>query len=385
MTEIPLVGPDLLGASGAAATHDRRGAPTDASARQNARRARRGDALRGARRRQRLRPCLTLLPPKRRRGASTLAVADARALALPAAVAVEMIHSLLARARRPAGDGRRHAAARPADDARRVRRRPGDPRRATALLTEAFAVLADPPPALRPPGAPRRSADARSCGRSRVLAAAAGAAGMVGGQAIDLPAAGRVPGQRARPGCGSAARTCIARKTGALIRAAATLGAIAVGAERSNDRRRRRLRARPRPRVPDRRRRARRRRDRPRARQDRRQGRRGRQADVPGALRRSTPRDGSRARRWRGRSRAGGCRARRPAGGDGGLDRRAPPLTRRSASPRGTVKGVPKARLDQLLVTRGLAPVARTRARAHPRRRCRRRWRAGHESRHAGR
>jgi len=62
-----------------------------------------------------------------------------------------------------------------------------------------------------------------------VLAQAAGSAGMVGGQAIDLAAAGRVKG--ATPVLdGHALEDMHLRKTGALIRAACTLGGIMTGA-----------------------------------------------------------------------------------------------------------------------------------------------------------
>ena len=67
----------------------------------------------------------------------------------------------------------------------------------------------------------------------RVVAGAAGPVGMVGGQAIDLQAAGQVP-----PGVGDATildagdvRAMHARKTGAMIRAAAVAGAIMAGAD----------------------------------------------------------------------------------------------------------------------------------------------------------
>src|SRR5262249_3657077 len=87
-----------------------------------------------------------------------------------------------------------------------------------ALLTEAFATLA---------GAP---ADAAATLRAIVLlASAAGAKGMVGGQAIDLAAAGKVPSvattlDRAR------LDDMHARKTGALIRASVTIGAVLLNA-----------------------------------------------------------------------------------------------------------------------------------------------------------
>ena len=64
-----------------------------------------------------------------------------------------------------------------------------------------------------------------------ILAAAAGAIGMVGGQAIDLAAAGRVPHVETIPMDRSALEDMHARKTGALIRAAATMGAVAAGAD----------------------------------------------------------------------------------------------------------------------------------------------------------
>jgi geranylgeranyl pyrophosphate synthase len=62
-----------------------------------------------------------------------------------------------------------------------------------------------------------------------VLAEAAGANGMVGGQAIDLQAAGQVPG-RATVLDADGLRAMHARKTGAIIRASAVSGAIMAGA-----------------------------------------------------------------------------------------------------------------------------------------------------------
>ena len=80
-------------------------------------------------------------------------------------------------------------------------------------------------------------------------------------------------------------RAMHARKTGALIRASAVSGAIMAGADDDAVAAVDRVRGRRRPRVSDRRRHPRRRRRCRDARQDRRQGRRGRQADLPGALR----------------------------------------------------------------------------------------------------
>jgi geranylgeranyl pyrophosphate synthase len=88
------------------------------------------------------------------------------------------------------------------------------------LLTEAFAVIAT-----------TEAADpSRRLRAVQLLAVAAGAAGMVGGQAIDLAAAGRVPGHTARLDHAAALEDMHARKTGALIAASATIGAVLAGA-----------------------------------------------------------------------------------------------------------------------------------------------------------
>jgi geranylgeranyl pyrophosphate synthase len=166
---------------------------------------------------------------KRLRPILTLAAADAvapgeagQAAALPAACAVEMIHTYsLIHDDLPAMD----------DDSLR-RGRPtlhvlyGDGVAILAgdgLQAEAFALLA------REPDAPDAGTMARKLRAARLIADAAGATGMVGGQAIDLQAAGRVPTGRItldRAGL----RAMHARKTGALICAAATSGAVMAGA-----------------------------------------------------------------------------------------------------------------------------------------------------------
>ena len=165
---------------------------------------------------KRLRPMLAL--------AAAEAVADsvrgdleaARALALPAACALELIHTYsLVHDDLPAMD----------DDTLR-RGRPtshvvfgegqailaGD-----ALLTEAFALMS------REPG--DASLAARKLRAIRIVADAAGACGMVGGQAIDLEAAGAGASFD-----GDGLRAMHARKTGALIRASAAAGAVMAGA-----------------------------------------------------------------------------------------------------------------------------------------------------------
>ena len=169
---------------------------------------------------KRLRPCLTL--------AAAEAVADrvglspdvARTLALPAACAVEMIHTYsLVHDDLPAMDD---------DTLRRGRATThvvyGDGLAILAgdgLLTEAFGVLARwPSPACGGRDVPTPSAD-RRLRAVGALSEAAGVAGMVGGQAIDLDGSAHDP---------AALEDLHLRKTGALIRASATLGAIVAGA-----------------------------------------------------------------------------------------------------------------------------------------------------------
>ena len=171
---------------------------------------------------KRLRPMLAL--------AAAEAVAErqgdppdrARELALPCACALELIHTYsLVHDDLPAMD----------DDVLR-RGRPtahvvygeglailaGD-----ALLTEAFGLLAREPvdvEGLAPGELATRKIDA-----VRLVAEAAGATGMVGGQAIDLRAA-----DGAHPLNAEALRDMHSRKTGALIRASALSGATLAGA-----------------------------------------------------------------------------------------------------------------------------------------------------------
>ncbi len=92
------------------------------------------------------------------------------------------------------------------------------------LHAEAFAVLAR---SARPDDAVMA---ARTLRVIRLVADAAGAMGMVGGQAIDLQAAGQAPNRPVTLDA-DGLREMHARKTGALIRAAAVGGAIMAGAE----------------------------------------------------------------------------------------------------------------------------------------------------------
>jgi geranylgeranyl pyrophosphate synthase len=164
---------------------------------------------------KRLRPVLTL-------AAAEAVNRDAVDLALPAACAIELIHTYsLIHDDLPAMD----------DDTLR-RGRPtlhvvygegiailaGD-----GLHAEAFTLLAREPlgddPALL----------ARKLRVLRVVGDAAGPMGMVGGQAIDLQAAGQAPGHAVTLDA-DGLRAMHARKTGALIRASAVSGAIMAGA-----------------------------------------------------------------------------------------------------------------------------------------------------------
>jgi len=172
---------------------------------------------------KRLRPVLCLASAEAVAPLAGVPADTARALALHAACALELIHTYsLVHDDLPAMD----------DDTLR-RGRPtahvvygdglavlvGD-----ALLTRAFELLAaqpDPDGQLAP----------RKLQVIAVIAKAAGAEGMVGGQAIDLEAAGKGrPGSPAAELTAQAVQRMHARKTGALIRASATSGALMAGA-----------------------------------------------------------------------------------------------------------------------------------------------------------
>ena len=172
---------------------------------------------------KRLRPILTLAAASTvdRTGSDSL-----RTLVHPAACAIEMIHTYsLIHDDLPAMD----------DDTLR-RGRPtahvvfgdglailaGD-----ALLTEAFRVLA------RWPDTSDAAVLHRKLRVADRIATAAGVIGMVGGQVIDLDAAGQLsPSSPVRPDSSfgpEELRAMHERKTGALIRAAAVAGAVMIG------------------------------------------------------------------------------------------------------------------------------------------------------------
>jgi len=144
------------------------------------------------------------------------------ALALPAACAVELIHTYsLIHDDLPAMDNDTMRRGRPTlhvvyGDGIAILA--GD-----ALQAEAFALLA------REPATTDVAIIARQLRVILTIAEAAGAIGMVGGQAIDLQAAGQVPGHPLTLDAGGL-QAMHWRKTGALIRAAAMSGGIMAGA-----------------------------------------------------------------------------------------------------------------------------------------------------------
>jgi len=163
---------------------------------------------------KRLRPILCL--------ASAEAVGGDRSVAMPAACAIELIHTYsLIHDDLPAMDN---------DTMRR-----GQPTlhvvvgegmailAGDGLLTEAFALMARAPESSDPITHSRKL---RVIG---VVARAAGPSGMVGGQALDL--AGSAASDEALPTNAERLRAVHAKKTGALIRAAAIAGAIMGGGD----------------------------------------------------------------------------------------------------------------------------------------------------------
>ena len=164
---------------------------------------------------KRLRPVLCL--------AGADAVGSNRELAMPAACALELIHTYsLIHDDLPAMDNDSLRRGRPtlhvvAGDGLAILAGDG-------LLTEAFALLARVPASADP------GIVARKLRVIGLIADAAGAAGMVGGQAIDLACTTPDPsGRLAPPLDAEGVRLMHARKTGALIRAAAVAGAIMGG------------------------------------------------------------------------------------------------------------------------------------------------------------
>jgi geranylgeranyl pyrophosphate synthase len=160
---------------------------------------------------KRLRPVLALAAADAVASAIGVEEPVARQRALPAACAVELIHTYsLVHDDLPAMDNDTLRRGRPTAHVvfgEGMAILAGD-----GLLTLAFEVMA-------------ASRGAQALRAIEVIARAAGPAGMVGGQAIDLQAVGLAHQLEA-----DALRAMHARKTGALIRAAATAGALLAGA-----------------------------------------------------------------------------------------------------------------------------------------------------------
>ena len=173
---------------------------------------------------KRLRPVLTLAAADAvGRTVGARSSVDSRALAIPSACAIELIHTYsLIHDDLPAMDNDTMRRGRPTlhvvyGDGIAVLAGDG-------LQAEAFALLAREPVS----GAPAISA--RKLRVVRVVGEAAGSTGMVGGQALDLQAAGQAPGRTLTLDA-DGLRAMHARKTGALIRASAVSGAIMAGGD----------------------------------------------------------------------------------------------------------------------------------------------------------
>jgi geranylgeranyl diphosphate synthase, type II len=172
---------------------------------------------------KRLRPILVLAAAEAVAERTDATPDEAVALALPAACAVELIHTYsLVHDDLPAMDNDTLRRGRPTAHVvfgEGMAILTGD-----GLLTEAFTLLAREPRTSTRVSAPELAG--RKLDAIGIIAHAAGAIGMVGGQAIDLQAA--LPG--AAPLDGSALKAMHARKTGALIRGSAGAGAAMAGA-----------------------------------------------------------------------------------------------------------------------------------------------------------
>ena len=171
---------------------------------------------------KRLRPILTLATADAVARRTTPGdAASARALAMPVACAIELIHTYsLIHDDLPAMDNDTLRRGRPTlhvvyGDGIAILAGDG-------LHAEAFTLMAREPANAEPAIVARKNRAAQ------IVGDAAGPSGMVGGQAIDLQAAGQAPGYPLVLDAGGL-RGMHARKTGALIRAAAVSGAVMAG------------------------------------------------------------------------------------------------------------------------------------------------------------
>ena len=172
---------------------------------------------------KRLRPVLTLAAADAIARAGNEPADPALARALPAACAIELIHTYsLIHDDLPAMDNDTLRRGRPTlhvvyGDGIAILAGDG-------LQAEAFALLA------REPVTADAAITQRKLLTVEVIAHAAGTVGMVGGQAIDLQAAGQAPGHPLTLDADGVQRMH-ARKTGAIIRASAVSGAVMAGAD----------------------------------------------------------------------------------------------------------------------------------------------------------
>ena len=172
---------------------------------------------------KRLRPTLALAAADAVARAAHEPLETAFDLALPAACAIEMIHTYsLIHDDLPAMDNDTLRRGRPTlhvvyGDGIAILAGDG-------LQAEAFSLLA------REPVTADAAITQRKLLAVEVIAHAAGSVGMVGGQAVDLQACGQAPGHPLTLDTDSLPKMH-ARKTGAIIRASAVSGAVMAGAE----------------------------------------------------------------------------------------------------------------------------------------------------------
>jgi geranylgeranyl diphosphate synthase type II len=173
---------------------------------------------------KRLRPMLVLGAAEACGGPLGLSPDDAIGLAMPAACAIELIHTYsLVHDDLPSMDNDTLRRGRPTSHVvhgEAMAILAGD-----GLLTEAFALLAREP--VEHAGLSRAALESRKLHAIKVVAEAAGPDGMVGGQVLDLEAAA----ENARALDRESLRAMHARKTGALIRGSAIAGAVMAGAD----------------------------------------------------------------------------------------------------------------------------------------------------------
>jgi geranylgeranyl diphosphate synthase type II len=173
---------------------------------------------------KRLRPMLVIASAEGVAQVACASEAAARDAALPAACAIEMIHTYsLIHDDLPAMDDDELRRGRPTShvvNGEGMAILAGD-----GLQAEAFSLLAREPQGFHP------ALLTRKLRVIAMIAEAAGAAGMVGGQAIDLAAVKPGPHYQKKPIDFDGLQAMHLRKTGALIRAAVGAGAIMGGAD----------------------------------------------------------------------------------------------------------------------------------------------------------